>query len=113
MKRQEYLYHATHRENLDSVLELGLIPEFTKGVPKGRKISGVVELDSKPYKLKDWLQKDYPDDWVILGIKKSHLDPKLLSRSKFYSISYRGKRKLSDWYTYRGIISPEAIYVAG
>jgi len=109
MKRLKYLYHATPRENVESILESGLIPDFkSAGVTGGRKLDGVIELDSELKGLRKWLKKHgyIKRDWAMLRIDAQCLDRSKLERSKFY-IKYSGGEKESFyWYTYKGVIPP-------
>jgi len=110
------LYHATPEWNVESIMENGLIPDFKPaGVTGGRKIRGVIELDSAVRGLRKWL-KAYGyirSDWVILGIDTKYLKKSRLKKNKRYTVSYRGKREDSTWFQYKGIISPKAIHIVG
>ena len=110
---RKYLYHATHRENLEFILREGLVRDSREGIPGGIDIPGVVWLDSGCRGLRKWLRKNHPDDWVILSIRRSFLNPKKLVRSKFYITYGGGRKEKSTWYTYKGDIPKEAIHVVG
>ncbi len=108
-KVPEYLYHVTKKRNISSILRTGLKPEFRKGIPGGRRIPDVVELDSDAGRMLEFAQEEYPNDYKVLSINTSKIDKRKLKKSNFYTVHSGGRKEFSTWFTYRDKIPPEAI----
>ena len=101
----KYLYHATKKENLESIKDFGLVRGFLKGVSGWRKDTDFIWPSTQPTRLKKWLKKYHPGPtWITVKVYTSQLDTQKI---------YLDKSEGTRWYLYKGDIPPEALKVIG
>jgi len=107
------LYHATYRPYLQSIIEKGLVPNFSQTWDISQE--GAVYLDISPNAAESYaetadgpaISQEYIDDIIILAIDTNHLDKNLLSHDSNINFDSSGEGVTS--FEYWGTIPSSAI----